>query len=78
MERGVGSQDRPTTERERISELSRHLRAAQQLCRSTSTDRAQDERHTQQLFGKIDTLLDDIIAVLSRYEREKPPSRTLH
>ncbi|HEX8034825.1 MAG TPA: hypothetical protein VF510_13300 [Ktedonobacterales bacterium] len=78
MERAVGSQHRPTTQRERISELSRHLREAQQLCRSTNTDPAEDEGHAQQLFGKIATLLDDIIAALSRYEREQPPSRILH
>ncbi|MGZ3663704.1 MAG: hypothetical protein ACXWQR_00990 [Ktedonobacterales bacterium] len=82
MERAVGSQHRPTTQRERISELSRRLREAQQICHSTSTgtstDSTQDEHHTQQLFGKIATLLDDILAVLSRYEHEQPPSRTLH
>lgn len=77
MERAVGSQHRPTTERERISELSRHLRAAQQICRST-TDSAQDERHSEQLFAKIAALLDDVIAVLSHYDREQPPSRILH
>lgn len=78
MERSVGSQHRPTTQSERISELSRHLREAQQICHSTSMDPAQDERQSQQLFGKIATLLDDILAVLSRYECEQPPSRTLH
>lgn len=78
MERAVGSHHQPTTLRERISEVSRLLREAQQICRNASKDLTRNESHTQQLFETIATLLDDVLAVLGRHERQQPPERTLH
>lgn len=78
MEGAVGSHHQPTNQRERISEISRLLREAQQICRKASKDGAHKERHTRQLFETIATLLDDVLAVLGRHERQQPPERTLH
>lgn len=78
MEQAVGSRHQPTTQRERIGEVSRLLREAQQICRGTSKDLAHKESHTQQLFETIARLLDDVLAALGRHERQQPPERTLH
>lgn len=78
MERAVGSQRQPTTQNERISEVSRLLREAQHVCRSPASSLGQDDIQTRQLFTKIATLLDDVIAVLAQHERRQSPPRTLH
>lgn len=78
MERVVGSQHKLVSREQRISEISRLLREAQQICRTPDTDIEQGDSHTQQLFVKIAVLLDDVIAVLARHERQQPHSRTLH
>lgn len=78
MERVVGPLQRQSTQNERISEVSRLLQEAQRICRSTDTQSEQGDRQTRQLFIKIATLLDDVIAILARHERQQPPPRTLH
>ncbi len=78
MERTVGPQEKHYSQEQRVSELSRLLREAQQVCRTSEREPAQNEGQTQLLFVKIATLLDDVIAVLARYQRQQPPARTLH
>lgn len=78
MERTIGPLQKHYSQEQRVSEISRLLREAQQMCRNNDKDLVQNDGTTQQLFGKIATLLDDVIAVLARHQRQQPPPRTLH
>ncbi len=78
MERTVGPQEKHYSQEQRVNEVSRLLREAQQVCRNSEQGPAQNDGQTQLLFVKIATLLDDVIAVLARYQRQQPPTRTLH
>lgn len=78
MERTVGPQEKHYSQEQQVSEVSRLLREAQQVCRNTDRDPAQRDSQTQLLFVKIATLLDDVIAVLARHQRQQQPTRTLH